>query len=124
MAHHPASGDCIFCKIIAGEIPAQKIYEDAKFICIPDIRPQAKKHLLVIPKKHVASLDAAYPEQGSDQHELVSELLAATVRIAREQKLLPHGFRTIINTGEGGGQTVDHLHLHILGGEVLGERLN
>lgn len=115
--------DCIFCKIIAGEIPSPRVYEDKNFICIRDIRPQAKVHLLVIPKDHVASLDEAYPEKGKDHHETVSQLFDATVKIAREQKLLPFGFRSVINTGEGGGQTVHHLHLHILGGEQMSEEL-
>jgi histidine triad (HIT) family protein len=115
--------DCIFCKIIDGAIPSPRVYEDERFICIRDIHPQAKVHLLVIPKKHVPSLDAAYPESGSNHHEIVSQLFEATVKIAREQKLLPFGFRSVINTGEGGGQTVSHLHLHILGGEQMGEEL-
>ena len=120
---HSSDSGCVFCKIIHGEIPSPRIYEDDSFICIRDIRPQAKTHLLVIPKEHVASLEDAYPPAGRDHHELVSGLLGMTVKIAREQKMLPHGFRTIINTGEGGGQTVPHLHLHLLGGEALGEGL-
>ena len=115
--------DCIFCKIIAGSIPSPRVYEDDRFICIRDIRPQAKVHLLVIPKEHVASLDEAYPPKGGDHHEVVSQLFETTVKIARDQKLLPFGFRSVINTGDGGGQTVHHLHLHILGGEQMGDEL-
>lgn len=115
--------DCIFCKIISGTIPSPRVYEDAKFICIRDIRPQAKVHLLVIPKEHVRSLDEAYPVNGVGHHEIVSELLDTGVKIARQEGLLPFGFRSVINTGEGGGQTVHHLHLHVLGGEQLSEAL-
>jgi histidine triad (HIT) family protein len=115
--------DCLFCKIIAGSIPSPRVYEDDKFICIRDIRPQAKVHLLVIPKEHVASLDTTYPLDGASHGDLVGELFETGVKIAREQKLLPAGFRSVINTNEGGGQTVFHLHLHLLGGEVLGEEL-
>jgi histidine triad (HIT) family protein len=119
----PKKSDCLFCKIVDGAIPSPRLYEDDRFICIRDIHPQAKVHLLVIPRVHVESLDTAYPEKGTDHHEVVSQLFEVTVKIAREQKLLPHGFRTVINTGEGGGQTVPHLHLHILGGETMGENL-
>jgi histidine triad (HIT) family protein len=115
--------DCIFCKIIGGSIPSPRVYEDDQFICIRDIRPQAKVHLLVVPKEHIASLDAAFPAKGPKHGELVSQLFEVGVKIAREQKLLPSGFRSVINTNEGGGQTVFHLHLHLLGGETLGESL-
>ena len=112
--------DCLFCKIISGAIPSPRIYEDADFICISDIRPQSKHHYLVLPKKHVSSLDQAFPESGESQALLVGKLFETATRIAREKKLLPGGFRAVINTGQDGGQTVFHLHLHILGGEALG----
>jgi histidine triad (HIT) family protein len=108
--------DCIFCKIIAGEIPSVQLYEDADLICIRDIQPQAKVHLLVIPKTHIPSL-AEVPEEKNA--EWMGSLMHAAVKIAREQKLLPDGFRTVINTGAKSGQTVFHLHLHLLGGEPL-----
>ena len=111
--------DCIFCKIIQGAIPAPKLYEDDGFICIRDIRPQAKTHLLVIPKRHVASLDTAFPEKGPAETALIGQLFEAGTRIARTQGLLPGGFRAVINTNQDGGQTVFHVHLHILGGESL-----
>jgi histidine triad (HIT) family protein len=110
---------CIFCKIVSGQIPSEKLYEDARVICIRDIHPQAKTHLLVIPKAHVASLAEAFPENGSGQEGLLGHAMAAVTRIARERGLLPGGFRTVINTGVEGGQTVFHLHIHILGGEPL-----
>ncbi len=111
--------DCVFCKIISGKIPASRLYEDEKFICIRDARPQAKTHLLVIPKEPIASLEEAFPEQGEGQSELVGKLFEVGTRIARQQGLLPGGFRSVLNTGLSGGQTVFHLHLHILGGESL-----
>jgi histidine triad (HIT) family protein len=116
MTKHP---ECIFCQIIQGAIPAPKLYEDEKFVCIRDIRPQAKIHLLVLPKEHIASLETAFPVQGKSQSELMGKLLEVGTQIAREQGLLPGGFRAVINTNENGGQTVFHVHLHLLGGESL-----
>ncbi len=110
---------CIFCKIIAGKIPSKKIYEDDRFVCIQDIQPQAKVHLLVLPREHVASLATAFSEE-LQMTEMGGQLLQTATKIAREQGLLPDGFRAVINTNKYGGQTVDHLHLHILGGEPLG----
>jgi len=103
--------DCIFCKIVRGEIPAQKVYEDEHLLAFKDIRPAAPVHVLVIPKQHVASL-----EDCSSSHEaMLGKLLLAAPRIAREQGA-PDGFRTIINTGKVGRQEVYHLQIHILGG--------
>jgi histidine triad (HIT) family protein len=113
------SEDCVFCKIIDGKIPATRIYEDKKFICIRDIQPQAKVHLLVIPREAIPSLEEAFPEKGEGNSELVGQLFEVGTKIARQQGLLPGGFRSVINTGIAGGQTVFHLHLHILGGEAL-----
>ena len=115
------STDCIFCKIVTGAIPSPKLYEDDRFICIRDIRHQAKTHLLILPKEHIASLDAAFPCEGRAQTEMVGQLFEMATRIARQQGLLPGGFRSVINTGRDGGQTVFHLHLHILGGAILNE---
>jgi histidine triad (HIT) family protein len=105
--------------MIQGVIPVAKVYEDDLCICIRDINPQAKTHLLVIPKEHIVSLDLAFPEKGVSLAPLMGMLYERVVLIAREQGLLPGGFRTVINTNENGGQTVFHLHLHILGGEHL-----
>ena len=113
--------DCLFCKIVAGAIPSPKLYEDESFICIRDIRPQAKTHLLVLPKKHVSSLEEAFPKNGHAQTQLVGQLFEVGTRVAREQGLLPGGFRSVINTGHDGGQTVFHIHLHLLGGTALGD---
>ena len=115
------SADCIFCKIIAGKIPSPKLYEDEEFICIRDVRPQAKTHLLVIPKEHVQSLETVYPEAGPSRSELVGRLFEVATRVARLTGLLPDGFRIVVNTNHGGGQTVFHLHIHLLGGTLLEE---
>ena len=114
-----AASDCLFCKMISGGIPVPKLYEDDGFICIRDIRPQAKTHLLVIPKQHVDSLDTAFPVVGKPETALVGKLFEIGTKIARQQGLLPGGFRAMINTNEEGGQTVFHIHLHILGGSSL-----
>lgn len=106
--------DCIFCKIAAGEIPSRKAHEDDQVLAFFDIDPKAPTHILVIPKKHLASLDAAGP---ADQA-LLGRLLAATAEIARQQGL-SQGYRTVISTGPQGGQTVDHLHIHLLGGRQM-----
>ena len=115
----PQHESCVFCAIIAGKIPSPRVYEDSQFICIRDIHPQAKTHLLVIPKLHVASLDEAYPEKAATHAQLMGALFEVSTRIARQEGLLPGGFRSVINTGQQGGQTVFHLHLHLLGGETL-----
>jgi histidine triad (HIT) family protein len=117
------ASDCIFCKIVKGEIPSPRVFENERFICIRDIRPQAKVHLLVVPKEHVVSLDEAFPASGKNHSALVGEMMETATKIARQEKLLPGGFRTVINTGKDGGQTVWHLHLHILGGQHLHEEL-
>ena len=114
-----AAPDCVFCKIIEGSIPAPKLFEDSEIIAIRDLRPQAKDHFLVIPKTHIEALDEAFPESGPASIELMGRLLQVGTHLARKHGLLPNGFRSVINTREGAGQTVFHVHLHILGGEPL-----
>lgn len=109
---------CIFCKIVDREIPSPRVYEDDTFICIRDIQPQAKIHFLLLPKAHVASLAAAFSNENQAKQSLNDALSVAT-KIASEQGLLPAGFRMVVNTGNNGGQTVHHLHFHLLGGEPL-----
>ena len=106
--------DCLFCKIAEGKIPANRVYEDEVCLAFPDINPQAPTHVLVIPKVHVDSLAAA-----EDGHtELLGKMLAAAAEIA--QRLgLERGYRVVVNTGNDGGQTVHHLHLHVLGGRHM-----
>lgn len=109
------SDECLFCKIIAGEIPSNKVYSDDDVYAFHDIYPAAPTHILIIPKKHLCNTTAATEEDQS----LMGKLLLKANEIAREQGLAEAGYRYVINTGEDGGQTVDHLHLHILGGRAL-----
>ena len=106
--------DCLFCKIIAGQIPCDKVYEDELVLVFKDIKPMAEVHLLMVPKLHVASLN----ELGDEHDALLAHMMKTLPRLAKEQGL-DDGFRTIINTGKGGGQVIFHLHLHMLGGASL-----
>ncbi|MGI6003828.1 MAG: histidine triad nucleotide-binding protein [Christensenellales bacterium] len=111
--------DCIFCKIIAGDIPATKAYEDDQVVVIHDINPQAKHHLLVIPKKHMPSVLQAQDEDRT----LLGHMLLTANGVAVKKGIDASGFRLVINTGADGAQTVGHLHMHILGGEKLSGRM-
>ena len=106
--------DCLFCKIAAGVIPVTRVYENEFVLAFPDINPQAPVHILIIPKRHFGSL----VQITSTETELLGELLVAVNKIAQQQNL-GDGFRTVINTGADGGQTVEHLHLHLLGGRQM-----
>lgn len=106
--------NCVFCKIIAGEIPSKKLFEDELCVAIYDAAPAAKVHVLVMPKRHVASLS-----QAAGDAALLGHLMAACARVAKELDLAD-GYRVATNVGAHGGQTVPHLHLHVLGGEQLG----
>lgn len=106
--------DCIFCRIVKGEIPCGKVYEDEEILAFKDIHPQAPVHLLIIPKKHIATLVDAT----SEDVPVLGRMLELAPRLAREQGA-GEGFRTIINTGRHGGQEVYHLHMHILGGQPM-----
>lgn len=106
--------DCLFCGIIAGEIPADKAYEDDRVVVFKDIHPKAQVHLLLVPREHVVSLN----ELNESHDALIAHMMRLLPRLAREQGL-DEGFRTIINTGRGGGQEVFHLHIHLLGGGSL-----
>ncbi len=106
--------DCLFCKIAAGEIPADKVYEDDKVIAFKDINPKADVHLLVIPREHIASLNELTPAHDA----LLAHMMRVIPQLAKTQGL-DEGFRTIINTGEGGGQIIFHLHMHLMGGNNL-----
>lgn len=110
--------NCIFCKIIAGEIPSNKVYEDEDMLVFRDINPQAKVHCLCVPKSHFAKLS----EMNEKQAELVKKCLVKIPGIAAELGL-SNGYRLIVNQGKDAGQTVFHLHIHILGGQDLGEKL-
>lgn len=103
--------DCIFCKIARGEIPCRKVYEDDEVLAFHDINPAAPVHFMLIPKLHLASL----AEAGDAHAALLGKMLLLAPRLAREQGL-ENGFRTVINTGKGGGQEVFHFHIHVIGG--------
>lgn len=106
--------DCLFCKILAGEVPSDNVYEDDKMVVFKDLYPKAEVHLLAIPRVHISSLNEV-----TDEHdEIMAHMIKQLPRIAKEQGL-DDGFRTIINTGEGGGQIIFHLHMHLLGGKNL-----
>ena len=106
--------NCLFCKIIAGEIPSEKVFEDDQIYVFKDIYPKADVHLLVIPKQHIESVQHLSAEHES----LIAHIILQLPNLARQQGL-NDGFRTIINTGPGGGQEIGHLHLHLLGGNNL-----
>ena len=109
------SVDCIFCKIIAGEIPSDVVYENDDVFAFRDLNPQASTHILIIPKKHIATIDDITPEDA----ETVGKLYLAASHIA-EQEGLSEGYRVVMNCNEAAGQTVFHIHLHLLGGQEMG----
>jgi histidine triad (HIT) family protein len=104
--------DCLFCKIVAGDIPSSKVYEDDSFYAFNDITPQAPTHILIVPRKHIDSLDTAT----DDDKGLIGHLLLAAASIAREKGFAENGYRVVVNTNSDGGQTVFHLHVHLLAG--------
>jgi histidine triad (HIT) family protein len=106
---------CLFCRIVAGEIPADTVHQDEHCLAFRDINPQAPVHVLVIPREHLESLD----EAGRKDEGLLGHLLRIAARVANEQGLAESGYRTVINTGAGAGQSVFHLHVHVLGGRQL-----
>lgn len=105
--------DCVFCKIISGEIPSKRVYEDDKVIVINDLNPGAPVHVLVIPKEHTENILTASPEILVHVKKILPDLV-------KKLGLEEHGFRVVVNTGDWGGQSVPHLHFHILGGKELG----
>lgn len=107
--------DCIFCKIAAHEVGSDAVYEDEEFLAFRDINPMAPTHVLLIPKKHMSSL-LDVPEQDAS---LAGRMLTLAAKLARQLGLAEDGFRVVINTGKLGGQTVGHLHFHLLGGRAL-----
>ncbi|HEX8242133.1 MAG TPA: histidine triad nucleotide-binding protein [Longimicrobium sp.] len=107
--------DCIFCRIVAGEIPSPRVLEGDDWIAIRDINPAAPVHVLVIPRRHVVSV----AELGDGDGELAGRLLLAVRDVARHEGVAESGYRTVINTGPQGGQTVAHLHVHVMGGRQL-----
>ncbi len=106
--------DCIFCKIVAGEIPAKKLYEDEQVMAFADVNPQTPVHALIVPKRHIVSLAHTSREDAG----LLGHLHAVASELAAKHELTS-GYRTVINTGPDGGQTVGHLHVHLLGGRPM-----
>ena len=107
--------DCIFCKIVGGEIPARKVYEDDEILAFDDVNPQAPVHALVIPKRHMATLNDVDPGDA----ELMGKIVLAAIRVARIKGLESSGYRLVTNCLEGAGQAVFHLHTHVLGGRAM-----
>jgi len=107
------SSDCLFCRIIRGEIPATLVAEDEHCVAFRDIAPQAPTHVLVVPREHVATLDAVTDPA------LVGRVMHLAAEVARQEGIVDSGYRTVINTNSGAGQTVFHLHAHVLGGRRL-----
>ena len=110
--------NCLFCRIIRGEIPSTKVYEDERVFAFRDIQPQAPTHILIVPKRHVASLK----EAGNLTDEELSACLKAAGKIAEQEKL-ENGFRVISNCGKDACQSVEHLHFHLLGGTQMAEKM-
>jgi histidine triad (HIT) family protein len=110
-----SESNCLFCKIVSGDIPGDFVHRDDKCVVIRDINPQAPTHVLVIPREHMESLDDA--SAGDEQ--LLGHLLRVAARIANQEGLGDSGYRTVINTGAGAGQSVFHIHVHVLGGRGL-----
>ena len=111
--------DCIFCKIIKGEIPSEKVYEDDEILAFKDINPAAPIHILVIPKKHIESLLKLQEED----YELVGKIQKVINKLAKELNIEEEGFRVIVNCGKDAGQEVMHLHYHLLAGRKLGSKI-
>ena len=111
--------DCIFCKIVNGEIPSEKVYEDENVLAFKDINPEAPVHVLVIPKKHIENILDIKPEDG----EIINDIFATINKIAIKLGIDKEGFRVISNCGKDAGQEVMHLHFHVLGGKKLGTKI-
>lgn len=107
--------DCLFCKVIAGDVPAAFVYQDDRVVAFRDINPQAPMHVLVVPRRHIATLN----DLTAGDDELVGELTRRAAAIAREQGHADRGYRTVFNCNAGAGQTVFHIHMHVLGGRPL-----
>ncbi|MFD0958631.1 histidine triad nucleotide-binding protein [Paenibacillus chungangensis] len=108
--------DCIFCKIVEGSIPSSKVYENDSVVAFHDIQPAAPVHILIIPKKHIATMNDVAPED----HGLIGDIFAAARHIAQELGIAEDGYRLVNNVNSHGGQVVYHLHVHLLGGKKLG----
>ncbi len=113
------SEDCVFCRIVAGEIPCDRVYEDEEILAFRDVNPQAPVHILIIPRTHISSLNDC-PEQ---HYSLLGKMVLKAVELAAREGIKENGYRLAINCGSQGGQVVPHLHLHLLGGKKLSDRI-
>lgn len=111
--------DCVFCRIAQGKIASKLVYQDEQAVAFPDLNPQAPTHILIVPRQHLASLAEATAADAG----LLGHLLWVAVQVAREQGFSATGYRIAINTGREGGQAIEHLHLHLLGGRPMSGRL-
>jgi len=114
MSEHRVAS-CLFCRIVAGEIPSTKVHEDDVVLAIRDIAPRAPTHILLLPRRHIASAADLTPDDG----ELLGRLFGAAAEIARSEGIAARGYRVVTNVGTWGGQTVDHLHFHLMGGRAF-----
>ena len=108
--------DCLFCKIVAGQIPGSIVFENDHVVAFRDITPRAPTHVLIVPRRHIATLNDLTPEDDA----LVGEVVRAAAAVAKEQGLADRGYRTVFNCNAEAGQTVFHIHLHLLGGRPMG----
>jgi histidine triad (HIT) family protein len=108
--------DCLFCRIVAGEIPATIVYQNDQVVAFKDITPQAPTHVLVVPRRHIATLN----DLGAGDDQLVGEMVRAAAGIAKDSGHADRGYRAVFNTNADAGQTVFHIHLHLLGGRKMG----
>lgn len=113
------ANECIFCQIVAGQIPSKLIYQDEEMVAFPDINPLAPKHILIVPRLHFASLAELPPGREA----LVSHLLLVARELARKEGIDRSGYRLVLNSGRDGDQTIPHIHLHLLGGRHLSSQL-
>ena len=113
------SEECLFCRIAAGQIPSDIVYQDEEFLAFRDINPLAPTHILVIPRKHISSL----AELADQQQGLMGRLIILATRLAEKEGIAERGYRLVINCGAEGGQVIRHLHLHLLGGRKLDDQL-
>lgn len=109
------SKDCLFCRILNKEVPAKIVYEDDRAIAFEDINPQAPTHILVVSRRHIAGLNDVGPEDAA----LLGHLQLVAAQLARERRIAESGYRTVLNTGRGAGQSIFHIHLHLLGGRGM-----
>jgi histidine triad (HIT) family protein len=107
--------DCLFCRIIAGELPAAQVYSDDSVVAIRDIAPQAPTHILLLARKHIASVR----DVGEKDRDLIGKMCAVGAEVAAREGIAEGGYRLVMNVGRNGGQTVDHLHVHLLGGRPM-----